>query len=112
MVEERHKRALPARHSFLTDAVSSVLESQSSKLSIDRPLFFLNSCICCLTIESQMPQIDSRTILKLDQDTSFCKLHDESTQTCTSPAAIPRPVFRVLPHRRLVKNKVSRRLSS
>ncbi|KAI8337602.1 hypothetical protein BC941DRAFT_425725 [Chlamydoabsidia padenii] len=84
MTEERHKRALPVRHSFLTDAVSTVLDSQSV----------------------QVPQIDGRTILKLDQDISSCDIHPEPSNT-SSTFDLPQPIFRILPQRRSIKKKNS-----
>ncbi|ORZ19517.1 hypothetical protein BCR42DRAFT_409945 [Absidia repens] len=89
MVEERSKRALPARHSFLTEAVSSVLDSQS---------------------KVQLPQVDSRTVLKLDQDTSYCTIHGESTPPLQT-SSDTQPIFRILPQRRPTKTKNSIPLS-
>ncbi|CAO3592775.1 unnamed protein product [Absidia cylindrospora] len=89
MVEERSKRALPARHSFLTEAVSSVLDSQS---------------------KVQLPQVDSRTILKLDQDISYCTIHGEPTPSLQA-SSDTQPIFRILPQRRPTKTKNSIPLS-
>ncbi|KAI8093902.1 uncharacterized protein BX664DRAFT_385241 [Halteromyces radiatus] len=85
MMQERHKRALPARHSFLTDAVSTVLETSS---------------------KTQVPQIDCQTILKLTKDLSNCTDFGEP-EPIPLPSSDIQPVFRIISQKRPTKAKSS-----
>ncbi|CAO3609569.1 unnamed protein product [Cunninghamella echinulata] len=85
MTEERQKRELPVRHSFLTDVVNSALDAQS---------------------KPTIPQIDSSTLIKITPTISNC-IDNGEPEPIPLPSEDITPNFHVLPKRPPLKFKHS-----